>query len=340
MSLQTRKPTGKPSWPMLLLAGAEKAGKSYSAAVATSSDLIGRTWWVTIGEDQPDEYGQLGDFDIVEHDGSYRGILAALRAIAHQPKPAQGVPLLVVDSMTRLWDLIKENAQNVANDRAARKSRGNQDGDAQITTDLWNAAAAQWAHVMDAIRSFDGPVLLTARLDVVAVMDERGQPTKDKQSKVQAHKSLPYDVGGVIEMPTRGETWISGVRSVRLRLAERTRQDRNFTIDGFWRQLGLADTVTSSRDHAAPEAEGKPFDAEGIAAGLDRYEDLDQLGALWDELRVGKNLGHLVDGVPLGDLLRARKTLLERRAVEPVMALVPPAAPTVAVDAYEDETPF
>ena len=29
MALKTRKPTGQVSWPFLLLAGAEKSGKSY-----------------------------------------------------------------------------------------------------------------------------------------------------------------------------------------------------------------------------------------------------------------------------------------------------------------------
>lgn len=265
--LRTRKPTGKPSWPMLLLAGAEKSGKSYSAAVAASSPLVGCTYWVTIGEDDPDEYGQLGDFDIVEHDGTYPGILAAIRAAASQPAPTEGVPLLVVDSMTRLWDLLKDHAQDVANRRAAAKAkkanRPAPEEDAQITMDLWNAAADQWHTVMAAIRSFPGPVILTARLDVVAVMDDNGQPTKEKTTKVQAHKSLPYDAGAVIEMPQRGETWITGVRSVRMRLMERTRAPKNFTVDWFWRQLGLHEDETSTREHTAPRiVAAEPTDSD------------------------------------------------------------------------------
>ena len=59
MSLKTRKPTGLPAWPILLIAGVEKAGKTYAAAAASSSDLIGRTLWVSIGEDDPDEYGAI-----------------------------------------------------------------------------------------------------------------------------------------------------------------------------------------------------------------------------------------------------------------------------------------
>ncbi|GAA2750200.1 AAA family ATPase [Amnibacterium kyonggiense] len=329
VTLQTRKPTGKPSWPIVLLAGGEKTGKTFNAAKATGSSLIGRTYWVTIGEDQPDEYGQLGDFDIVEHDGSYRAILSALRAAAAQPAPARGVPLLVVDSMTRLWDLLKENAQNVANERKG----GGPHKDAQVTADLWNAAAAQWAHVMDAIRSFPGPVVLTARLDQVAVMDERGQPTKERIAKVQAHKSLPFDVGALVEMPTLGEVWVSGVRSLRLQITERTAVPEDFSLDWFWRKLGLADGESTPREHVSPEAEREPFDADGIAAGLDQYDDLEQLSALWQRL-TPQQRATPVDGRPLGDLLRRRKALLHDRALEPAFALN-----TGAVE-DEDEMPF
>ena len=41
MALKTRKPTGKPPWPILLLAGRPKAGKSYAAAAATETTGVG-----------------------------------------------------------------------------------------------------------------------------------------------------------------------------------------------------------------------------------------------------------------------------------------------------------
>ena len=37
MTLITRKPTGKPPWPIMLIAGVEKSGKTYSAAQASAS---------------------------------------------------------------------------------------------------------------------------------------------------------------------------------------------------------------------------------------------------------------------------------------------------------------
>lgn len=350
--LKTRKPTGKPSWPILLLAGAEKTGKSYSAALATSSPLVGRSYWVTIGEDQPDEYGQLGDFDIVEHDGTYRGILNAVTVAGLEPAPETGVPLLVIDSMTRLWDLITGHAQDVANQRAAKRNRASKDSDAQITMDLWNAAKDQWNHVMDAVRAFPGPVILTARLDVVAVMNDAGQPTPQKTTKVQAHKSLPFDVGAVIEMPARGDTWITGVRSVRLKLAERTKAPAEFSVDWFWHQLGLHDTETSSREHNAPTVKtpaARPTETAPVAAeaefpagqyadSIEQETDLSKLHGLWTELLEQDALDTDHDGATLRERILSRKTYLEDRAKAPATILVP--ATPEPVDYDDSEVPF
>src|SRR5690242_8022331 len=105
---QTRRPSGKPPWPIVLIAGVEKAGKSYAAALASGSDLVGRTLWYGIGEDAPDEYARVpgADFEIVEHDGTYRDILAALEWGAAQPRVNGKPTLLVVDSFGRAWDLL------------------------------------------------------------------------------------------------------------------------------------------------------------------------------------------------------------------------------------------
>ncbi len=277
MTIKTSKPTGKPSWPITLLAGAEKTGKSWAAAQAAASPLIARTYWLGIGEDRPDEYGLIADFDIIEHDGSYREILRNVVEVAGETAVQGETVLLVVDSMTRLWDLIKDNAQVKANARgiasAKRFNKPAPDGDSPISMDLWNEAKGQWNHVMDAIRAHRGPVILTARLDTVTIMGDDGKPTKQKQEKVSAEKSLPFDVGAVIEMPVRGEAYITGVRSVKLQLPERLLV-KDFTIDGLWRKLGLHEVEIGDRTHDAPKVdviedapvEGRDWIAEADAA--------------------------------------------------------------------------
>lgn len=260
MSIETRKPTGKPPWPITLVAGAEKAGKSYACALASASDLIGRTFWIGIGEDDPDEYGAIpgARFEIAVHDGTYRGIGTAIAQAVAEPMTDGKPNLIVVDSGTRLWELISDMAQAEAN--ARRKGKG--DTDSPIGMDLWNRATDRWHKIMDLLRSHQGPSIVTARLDVVTVLDDNGKPTKQKDTKIKAQKSLPYDVGVVVEMHARGETYIMGARSLKLDLPVGTRAPLpDFTVDRLWRDLGLEDPdATAPRQHsgasaAAPQAE-------------------------------------------------------------------------------------
>lgn len=253
MTITTRKPTGKPSWPALLIAGGEKAGKSWACAQASASPKIGRTLWVSVGETDPDQYGAIpgADFDIVEHDGTLRGILQVLAEIASLP-PEEKPTLLIVDSMTRLWDMVTDQAQATANKRAGNGKEG------IITMDLWNRAKGFWAHIVQAILAHNGPAILTARLEPVTVMDDKGKPTPLKADKIKSEKNLPYDVDGVIEMPERGKVFISGVRSVSLQLSERT-EFPNFTVDELWNRLGLDQIEPRRVSHPAPAESGDPL---------------------------------------------------------------------------------
>lgn len=303
MTFRTRKPTGKPPWPITLLAGAEKAGKSYAAAAASASDLIGRTLWVGVGEDDPDEYGAIegARFEIVQHDGTYQSILAALRDAAAAPFEEGKPNLIVLDSATRLWELLSDEAQVLAN---SRKNKG-QDAETPISIDLWNRATERWHAVMDVLRGHHGPSLVTARLDVVTVLDQNGKPTKEKTSKIKSQKSLPFDVGVVVEMPARGETYITGVRSLKfdVRLDER-KSLPDFTMDELWRTLGLAaEGATSPRQHADVDAAKSALDqrrADSAAEwDADKHEqlevriyeakgDIDVLKSIW---RSAKGMG-------------------------------------------------
>lgn len=253
MTIKTRKPTGLAPWPITLVAGAEKAGKSWSAAEASASDLIGRTLWFSIGEDDPDEYALIpgANFEIVEHEGTYRSILDTLLTATSLPA-GEKPTLLVMDSMTCLWDLIVDDLQVIANRRAIAKAKKYNkpipDDDASLSMDLWNLAKQRWDHVIDALRAHKGPVIVTARLKQVTVMDAKGQPTAEKTWKIEANKSLPFDVGAIVELPERGKAFLSGVRSVRLQLAERTAL-KAFTVDALWRKLGMAEQV-GERTHS------------------------------------------------------------------------------------------
>lgn len=308
-ALKTRRPTGKPPWPIVLIAGAEKTGKSYAAAVASASNSIGRTFWVSIGEDDPDEYGAIpgARFEIVEHDGSYRGILGAVDAACAQPSEAGRPNMVVIDSATRLWGLLIDDAQAVTNHRAAEKARKYgkpvSADDQQITMDLWNNAKKRWENIVLLLQSHNGPSIITSRFALVAVI-ENGKPTTAKEWKVKAEKSLPYDVGAVIEMPKRGEAYLTHVRSLKFTATPGERVPYNdFTIEKLWTDLGIiAPDATTPRIHAEVQVTNPNAEMLAEIGSL-----ADQLGkpraevdAEWADLNDGQPIKQATDAKGLG----------------------------------------
>lgn len=264
MTTTFREPTGKPTWPILLIAGGEKSGKSYASAKASASDLIGQTYWIGVGEDDPDEYGAIpgARFRIAKHNGTHQSILESLRDASKHPRVDGKPNLLVVDSGTRVWEMLSDEAQERANMRAKKAAEKwnkpfDPDTESTIGPDLWNRATGRWQDVMEILRNHDGPSIITARLDIVTIMDAKGQPTKDKTSKVKAQKSLPFDVGGIVEMPERGKAYISGIRSLKLDLPVGEKQQvKDFTVDWLWRKLGLdVEGATSPRQHSGADGQ-------------------------------------------------------------------------------------
>ncbi|MGO2188243.1 MAG: AAA family ATPase [Microbacterium gubbeenense] len=252
MSRTIRKPTGLPSWPVLLLAGFEKAGKSYSAAEASSSDLIGETYWISFGEQDPDAYGAIpgARFNIVEHDGSLGDMVAAIQDAKSQPR-GDKPNMLVIDSASKVWMAISAWVDAAA----AQRNKRDRHGELVVGTDLWNKANTKWQSFLNMLRGWDGPVILTARMDLVTVMDDRGLPTRDKTNKIKAQKSLPYDVDAIVEMPTRGQATLAGARSVIYQIPERADMP-GFTVDGLWRKLGLDKHATAKPTYTeAPPAQ-------------------------------------------------------------------------------------
>jgi hypothetical protein len=231
--MQTRKPTGKPHWPLVLLAGTEKSGKSYACAALSASDLIDRTFYIEVGEGSADQYGALpgARYEIVEHDGSWKGILAACQAAVAEP--TNGKPhAIVLDSASELWALLTDEQQAIATKR----------GKETITMDQWAAAKKRWRKVIDTLRASKGPVILTARLDLVTVMDKAGKPTTEKQWKARAEKDLPYEVDGVIELKEPRRPVVAGIRTVAFPVPTGGIVPKNqeaFNLDGFLRSLNI-----------------------------------------------------------------------------------------------------
>lgn len=233
MAIKTRKPTGKAPWPMLLIAGVEKSGKSYACAKFSASDMVGRTFFIEIGEGAADQYGALqgARYEIVEHDGSYDGILAAVEAAVVEPHETGKPNCIVLDSASELWGLLCDEQQAIASKR----------GKGVITMDQWNAAKRRWRKIIDVLRGSKGPVLITARYEQVTVMRD-GKPTTDKEWKVRAEKDLAFEVDGIITMTEPRKPHIAGIRTVAFNVPQGGFTPSNaedFGIEDFMSRLNI-----------------------------------------------------------------------------------------------------
>lgn len=221
--MKTRKPTGIVPYPVVLLEGEEKAGKSYAAALLSSSEKVGQTYWIDLGEGAADEYGAIDGarYLVVEHDGTFNAILAAVEEIRAEAKRAAdaGEPpvVLVVDSMTAEWDLLKDWAGARAKGSKSNQAKLAKDPNAEVSVpmNLWNDATSRHRRLMTMLLTFPGIVVLIARGKEVATLDANGRPVEgSKEYKVEGHKNLAFDCSAWVRLSRDHAPQVIGLRSV------------------------------------------------------------------------------------------------------------------------------
>ena len=329
-ALRTRKPSGQAPWPLILLDGEEGAGKSLAPAVLSADQRVGITYWIDLGEGSGDEYGSVPDarYEIVEHDGSYRGILEAVTAVRNEAERAAkaGEPpvVITIDSGSALWGMLK----NWTTDRARRSKNGQRqlaaDPDAPIkpSIDLWNDATDRWLQIVRVLQSFPGIAIITARSKDVSAMDDDGRPIKgEKERSIEAQKSIGHDASAVIHMvkEPRGAE-LTKVRSLRVQVPDGGALKLPTKAVGSWQVVDLAAFV---------------FDILGCAAGETKVRDMvklrgDNLEGLFDEMQVApteedlKAIWDRVNGTltpeeraQVLDVVNARLQALRTPAAEP-----------------------
>src|ERR671916_1622362 len=221
--LSTRKPTGRVPWPCILLEGEEKSGKSWALAQLSTSDRIGALYWIDLNEGAGDEYGAIpgATYQLVEHDGSYAEVLAAVRAVKAGARRAAdtGAPpvVLAIDTGSAIWDGLKD----WASDRAAKSARNREllkrDPNAEVTIsqNLWNDAGARWRKLQTELLTFPGIVVVTARGKEVTEVDANGRPIEGQKTwSVQTHREFPYAASVWMRLRRGRRPIIVGARSV------------------------------------------------------------------------------------------------------------------------------
>lgn len=222
MAPRVRKPTGRPSWPLILVEGEEKAGKSWAAAELSASPKVGQTYWLDIREGTADEYGAVpgARYLIIDHDGTWPDIVRQVEEVRQVAAAADeaGEPpvVLVIDSMTELWESLKEIGDRMARRRAAKKGRHAPEGEeVVIDRDIWNVINARHRRLMTTLMTFPGIVVGIARGKVVTAVDDNGNPIPGRRDyKVEGQKNVAYDASAWVRMRRDGPPMVVGLRSV------------------------------------------------------------------------------------------------------------------------------
>lgn len=338
MTLKTRKPTGRVPWPLILIEGGEKSGKSWACAQFSTSPRIGQMYWIDLGEGSADEYGAIpgANYLVVEHDGTWASILTSVIAVRDEARRAAqaGEPpiVLVIDSMTAEWDLHKDWASNRARQRHEKKVREPnsrakplaEGEEPKISMDLWNEANARHRKLMTILMTFPGIVLITGRGKDVAALDEKGNPIPNTRDyRVEGHKTLGYDASCWIRLDRAKPGIVVGLRSVHFGIRpgydEPFKLAKDWSIEGIvFDSLRCGPTGAHVRDLVEMQPE-EPELVEQLLAGI-REATRDTYAVVVDACKTAEAEG-TITGDDIGTL---RAALAARRAQ---LAAESPAAP-------------
>ncbi|WHT20975.1 AAA family ATPase [Crossiella sp. CA-258035] len=309
MTLKTRKPTGQVPWPLILVEGPEKSGKSWACAELSASEQVGQTYWIDLGEGAADEYGAIpgSRYLVVEHDGSWGDIITQAQAVKEeaQKAAAAGEPpaVLVIDSMTAEWDLLKEWATDRAKKSAHNRKLLQQDPHAEVSVsmNLWNDATARHRRLMTLLLTFPGIVAMTARGKDVAELDDKGKPVQGgRDYKVEGHKTLAFDASVWVRMSREHAPLVIGARSVQAGLrpgVDRPKPIPDFTLEKVvFDVLGCEPKTAQVRDVRELNGKDQPdplkaVKAEVWALAQARGWDAEALSEDYAQTYEGKLLG-------------------------------------------------
>lgn len=219
MALQTRQPTGAAGWPMLLVEGVEGVRKTSESLRLSADPRIGHAYVIEVGERRVDEYATMGRFEVVEHDGSLREIVTAIRDVMLLP-PLEGKPtLLIIDSGTGLWDLVKRQAELYARSSREAKRILEADEHAEIPVghQAWNRAKDPWWWSwLNDMRAWPGILVMTGRSGEVSKFLDGKPVAGQKDYRVEIESGTPFVFDATVRMRGPKEPIVTMGKSLKL----------------------------------------------------------------------------------------------------------------------------
>lgn len=191
----TRKPTGIPAAPLVMVSGLAKSGKSSLSYLLAYSKRIDNCWVCDLGEGSADEYGGLeGDapYEILNWGTSWTDLEDTVRWCCAQ-KPKKGLMnALIIDSGTELWFNLSARAHKRARSSkgAVVKLKEDPDADIDTGTKFWNDAKTSWASIISPMKLAPNLVgVVIVRQEIVSEFVNNA-PTRNKVISYQCEKTL------------------------------------------------------------------------------------------------------------------------------------------------------
>jgi hypothetical protein len=293
MPLNTRRPTGKVAFPLLQIDGEEKSGKSYAIAALTGSPRVGRSFLLDLGDGTLDEYGPLGDFELLETNGTFGSVLEQVTLASAVPSDPERPNVIGVDAGTLLWGLLKAKAERRA--KSSRRARAllQEDPDAEIDVGMtyWNEVKDDWAQLLHVLKRFPGIGVVSAQGRFVSKVDAEGRPVRGQQEWSTDVEKTTHSWTSAMVRLTRDprEARLVGVRSLHIDIPsgglilprENTLEHLIFDIlgaGGFGPNTATAPVVGVG----AAQAKGRVLAAVKRAAShLTEAEAKDEAARLW-----------------------------------------------------------
>lgn len=224
---------GGSRYPLILVEGGEYAGKTTQAfelaelaepgALADGAvPIVSQTYVIAVGEDV-DEFREIAPSALkLPHDGTWHQIIGCVDWVAARAREAvdAGHPpvLLIIDSMTKIWDLLSQWAENRARTADSNRTRLALDPNAAVDVhpSYWTPANRRHDQLVAKLTTMPAIVVVTARAGMVTVIDERtGNPTKEREYRVRMQKDLGYATQAWVRVSQNEYPQIVGLRRVR-----------------------------------------------------------------------------------------------------------------------------
>lgn len=178
---KTRKPTGKVAWPLVLVDGLTGTGKTTKALMVSLLEQVGQTWVCELGEPSADEYS-LGEYDIIEHNGTYHSMMEELRCAMAQPMRDGKPNCIIFDSATALNDLLGMWIDKRArmSDKAKKILQFDPDAEIKPHTGLWNDRNNRFDDFVNMLRDWEGIAIVVCHGKEVTPF-ENGAPVANSE---------------------------------------------------------------------------------------------------------------------------------------------------------------